>query len=164
MSQTPEVLAHQFDDLEQQHDAANLGMWAFLATEILFFGGMFLGYAVYRSLYPEAFIAASNHMDILLGMINTVVLIASSLTVVLAVHAAQHDRRRLWWVLMLTIILLGLVFLGINPKNNWHKSRKLGRESIRISGKPAQAALSSLLLRHDGSMHEHDHRHAIFAC
>ena len=93
MAPTPEVLAHQFDDLEQQHDAANLGMWAFLATEILFFGGMFLGYAVYRSLYPEAFTQASNHMDILLGMINTVVLIASSLTVVLAVHAAQQDRR-----------------------------------------------------------------------
>ena len=119
--QTPEVLAHQFDDLEQQHDAANLGMWAFLATEILFFGGMFLGYAVYRSLYPEAFTQASNHMDILLGMINTVVLIASSLTVVLAVNAAQRDRRRAVARLLALTILLGMVFLGIKCTEYLHK-------------------------------------------
>ncbi|HYJ15372.1 MAG TPA: cytochrome c oxidase subunit 3 family protein [Candidatus Limnocylindria bacterium] len=144
MPQTPEVLAHQFDDLEQQHDAANLGMWAFLATEILFFGGMFLGYAVYRSLYPEAFAQASNHMDILLGMINTVVLIASSLTVVLAVHAAQHDRRRALVRLLMLTILLGLVFLGIKSTEYLHKFNENlvpGVNFAYTEQNPRQAAL-----------------------
>ena len=85
---------HQFDDLGQQHEAASLGMWAFLVTEILFFGGLFMGYAVYRMLYPEAFSEASRHLDLLLGSVNTAVLIGSSLTMALAVHSAQLGRRR----------------------------------------------------------------------
>jgi cytochrome c oxidase subunit 3 len=121
VAQNPEVLAHQFDDLEQQRDAANLGMWAFLATEVLFFGGMFLGYAVYRYRFPEAFALASNQMDILLGTINTAILIGSSLTVVLAVHAAQHDRRRALVRLLTLTIFLGLVFLGVKGTEYLHK-------------------------------------------
>ncbi|HYR42215.1 MAG TPA: cytochrome c oxidase subunit 3 family protein, partial [Terriglobia bacterium] len=68
------ALAHQFDDIEQQHESASLGMWIFLATEVMFFGGMFLGYSVYRSLYAAAYGEASRHLDIVLGAINTGVL------------------------------------------------------------------------------------------
>ena len=121
MDQAHNVLAHQFDDLEQQHDAAQLGMWAFLATEILFFGGMFLGYAVYRYRFPDAFAHASNDMDIVLGTVNTAILIASSLTVVLAIHAAQQERRRALVGLLALTIGLGLVFLGIKFTEYLHK-------------------------------------------
>jgi cytochrome c oxidase subunit 3 len=115
------AVAHHFDDSEQQHEAASLGMWAFLATEVLFFGGMFLAYTVYRFLFPAAFSQASNHLDIWLGTTNTAVLIASSLTVVLAVHAAQTNKPRLlFWFLVLTVVL-GLVFLGIKFTEYHHK-------------------------------------------
>src|SRR5712691_2662175 len=87
-------LAHHFDNLEQQTEATTLGMWVFLATEVLFFGGLFMVYAVYRSWYPEAFVAASRELDVTLGTINTAVLITSSLTMALAVRAAQLDRRQ----------------------------------------------------------------------
>jgi cytochrome c oxidase subunit 3 len=115
------VVAHQFDDSVQQYQAANLGMWAFLATEVLFFGGMFLAYTVYRFLYPQVFAAASDHLDIWLGTINTAVLIGSSLTVVLAVHAAQHDKNRLLLAMLLLTMALGLLFLGIKFTEYHHK-------------------------------------------
>ena len=82
-----------FDSLAQQQRAsATLGMWVFLATEVLFFGGLFLTYSVYRTWYPAAFVAASRELDVALGTINTAVLITSSLTMALAVHAAQIGR------------------------------------------------------------------------
>jgi len=121
MAESPSLVAHQFDNVEQQHEAANLGMWAFLATEVLFFGGMFLGYSVYRYRFPEVFALSSNRMDVLLGTINTAVLIASSLTVVLSVHAAQHDRRRALARLLGLTIFLGLVFLGVKFTEYFHK-------------------------------------------
>jgi cytochrome c oxidase subunit III len=107
------ALAHQFDDLEQQREAATLGMWVFLVTEVLFFGVLFATYAVYRAWYPDAFAAASHELHIWLGTINTAVLITSSLTMALAVHAAQTgERRQLLTFLVLTMIL-GAAFLGI---------------------------------------------------
>jgi cytochrome c oxidase subunit 3 len=115
------VAAHQFDDLAQQHEADRLGMWAFLLTEIMFFGGMFLGYAVYRWAYPEAFNEASHHLDVWLGSINTVVLIGSSLSMALAVHNAQTGRRRALSLFLLLTMLLGLVFLGIKGTEYLHK-------------------------------------------
>ena len=115
------ALAHQFDSLEQQTEASTLGMWVFLVTEVLFFGGLFVTYAVYRAFYPAAFAAASHELDILLGAINTAVLITSSLTMALAVHAAQvGQRNRLLTCLVLTM-LLGGVFLGIKGVEYWHK-------------------------------------------
>lgn len=115
------VVAHQFDDSIQQREAASLGMWAFLVTEVLFFGGMFLAYTAYRFQFPQVFAEASNHLDIWLGTINTAVLIASSLTVVLAVHAAHENHRRLlFWMLLLTVVL-GLIFLGIKTTEYHHK-------------------------------------------
>src|SRR5438045_4341343 len=85
-------VAHQFDDASQQREAATLGMWAFLATEVLFFGGMFLGYTVYRISYPQVFLAASNHTLVAVGAINTAVLLLSSFSMVLAVRAAEQRR------------------------------------------------------------------------
>src|SRR5437879_13464488 len=83
------ALQHHFENMEQQREAGTLGMWVFLVTEIMFFGGMFLAYVIYRSAYPASFAAASNHLDIKLGAINTGVLIFSSLTMALAVYNQQ---------------------------------------------------------------------------
>ncbi len=109
----PDALAHQFDSLEQQNEAATLGMWVFLVTEILFFGGLFLTYAVYRNWYPEAFEAGSHAMLIWAGTTNTAVLITSSLTMALAVHAAQTGERRTLMLFLVLTMILGTVFLGI---------------------------------------------------
>ena len=117
----PPALAHQFDSLAQQSEATTLGMWVFLVTEVLFFGGLFCTYAIYRSWYPDAFAAASHELDVTLGTINTVVLITSSLTMALAVHAAQLGQRKaLMWFLIVTMILGG-VFLGIKSVEYYHK-------------------------------------------
>lgn len=121
MSERRAAPAHQFDDFEQQYEAASLGMWAFLATEILFFGGLFLGYTVYRTLYPAAFTEGSHHLDILLGGINTAVLIGSSLTMALAVHSAQVGRRQAIVGFLALTMLLGLVFLSIKTVEYGHK-------------------------------------------
>lgn len=118
-SAAPGLVAVQFDDIAQQRGAARLGMWTFLTTEVLFFGGLFTSYLVYRMTYPEAFAAASAHTDIVLGGINTLVLITSSLTMALAVHAAHlgHSREASRWLLL--TIALGAVFLGIKGIE-WH--------------------------------------------
>lgn len=113
MTQHPSGLAHHFDTLEQQREAGTLGMWAFLATEIMLFGGVFMGYMVYRFAFPEVFIEGSHHLNMPLGTINTVILLISSLTVALAVYSAEHGRRRQMVGLLLATIVLGLVFLGI---------------------------------------------------
>ncbi|MFO7315310.1 heme-copper oxidase subunit III, partial [Rhodothermus marinus] len=92
----PPYLQHHFVSAEQQFDAAKLGMWLFLVTEILLFSGMFVAYAVYRVWHPEVFQAASKLLDWRLGGLNTIVLLTSSFTVALAVHYAQlGDKKRL---------------------------------------------------------------------
>src|SRR5262245_26386064 len=113
MSDRAGVLAHHFEDLEQQKDAASLGMWAFLATEVLFSGGALLCYSVYRYWYRDAFIAGSYAQNVVAGTINTVILLSSSLTMALAVRAAAvRDRNGLLLLLGLTM-LFGLAFLGL---------------------------------------------------
>ena len=114
-------VAHQFDDAEQQRAAASLGMWVFLVTEVLFFGGLFTGYTVYRSLYPAAFEAASRTLDLGIGSINTAVLIGSSLTMALAVHASQTGKRRPLVAYILATMGLGVVFLGLKAVEYAHK-------------------------------------------
>lgn len=121
MAEPPGVVAHQFDDFTQQHEASTLGMWTFLITEIMFFGGMFLGYTIYRGNYTEAFAHASNHLDVLLGTINTAVLIGSSLSVAMAVHAAQETKQRATLGFLVLTILLGTIFLGIKFTEYYHK-------------------------------------------
>jgi cytochrome c oxidase subunit III len=109
-----EALAHHFDNLEQQREAGALGMWVFIAQEVMFFGGLFLAYLIYRMKYPEAWMAASNHLDWRIGTFNTAVLIGSSLTMALAVWATQVGRSRKVQVgFMGATVLLGLVFLGV---------------------------------------------------
>ena len=109
----PTILAHQFDDLHQQKESVTLGMWAFLVTEVMFFGGAFLGYAVYRFYYPDAFAQASALESWRIGAFNTVVLLVSSLTVALAVHEAQQgDNRGIIKYLAITIVL-ALIFVGV---------------------------------------------------
>lgn len=113
-------LAHHFDTPTQQFEAAKLGMWLFLATEVLFFGGMFAGYTVYRTLHPDAFAQGSSHLDLVLGTVNTAVLLLSSLSMALAVHAAQTNGKRLAQFIGATA-LLGIVFLGIKAVEYRHK-------------------------------------------
>jgi cytochrome c oxidase subunit 3 len=108
-----EVLQHQFSDLRQQQDAATFGMWVFIAQEILFFGGLFTAYAVYRHAYPGAFAAGSHHLSWKTGFANTLVLIASSLTMALAVYSAAIGKRKRIVGFLLATILLGSVFLGV---------------------------------------------------
>jgi cytochrome c oxidase subunit III len=110
----PVPLAHHFDDPEQQRDSALLGMWAFLATEVMFFGGVLTAYTVYRVVYPAEFAAASHFgLDLWIGGFNTLVLLGSSLAVALAVHASQSRRGRATVGFLLLTIVLGASFLGI---------------------------------------------------
>ncbi len=118
----PPHLAHHFDDPAQQSYAATLGMWAFLVTEVLFFGGLFVAYTVYRATYPEAFLEGSRHLDVTLGTINTFVLLASSFTVVLSVWAAQTNKKKsLLIAFLIATMVLGSVFLGIKGVEYSHK-------------------------------------------
>lgn len=104
---------HQFADAEQQREAATMGMWLFLATEILFFGAMFLGYTVYRTSYPQAFAEASRHTLIAFGSINTAVLLISSTVMAFAVRAAQANQRGWLGLLLFVTASLGAAFLVI---------------------------------------------------
>jgi cytochrome c oxidase subunit III len=107
------ALQHHFENMEQQREAGTLGMWVFLVTEIMFFGGMFLAYSLYRTLFPAAFASASNHLDITLGAVNTGVLILSSFTMAMAVYFTQNGKRRPQILCLVMTLLLGLTFLGI---------------------------------------------------
>ncbi len=104
---------HHFENLGEQKEAATFGMWVFIAQEILFFGGLFGAYAVYRNLHPEAFYYGSHHLNIPLGAFNTAVLICSSLTMALGVHAAALGKRTQIVGWLLATVFLGSVFLGI---------------------------------------------------
>jgi len=108
----PELL-HHFANPEQQRDSASLGMWIFLATEVMFFGGLFCAYLIYRIWYYADFAAASKSINAALGGTNTAVLICSSLTVVLAIWAAEQSRRALMLAMLALTMFFGLCFLGI---------------------------------------------------
>jgi len=110
------ALRHHFDSLATQKDSSLLGMWVFIAQEILFFGGMLTTYAIYRNLYYDSFAAGSHHLDVPLGTFNTAVLICSSLTMALGVHAAALGKRKATVLFLLLTIALGSVFLGIKVK------------------------------------------------
>ncbi|HEX2330243.1 MAG TPA: cytochrome c oxidase subunit 3 family protein [Candidatus Angelobacter sp.] len=115
------ALAHQFDSMAQQQDASTFGMWVFLLTELMMFGGLFAAYLIYRLKYYEAFVAGSTSISVNWGFINTLVLIGSSLTMAMAVYEAQKGNRR-WQVnyIILTMIL-GVVFLGVKAKEYYDK-------------------------------------------
>lgn len=114
-------LHSQFDTLDQQKDTAHLGMWVFLITEIMFFGGLFGAYLIYRNLYYPAFVAGSNSISIFWGTLNTAVLICSSLTMAMAVHSAALGARKLLVLFLSLTLLLGAIFLGVKAKEYYDK-------------------------------------------
>jgi cytochrome c oxidase subunit III len=107
------AVAHQFEDLEQQHETDTLGIWVFLVTELMFFGGLFASYAIYRSCYLPGFEAGSRALNVRLGAINTMVLLSSSFTMAMAVRCAQTAQRKALMVFLILTMLLGVLFLGI---------------------------------------------------
>jgi cytochrome c oxidase subunit 3 len=107
------ILREQFRTPPQQRETATLGMWIFLITEVMLFGGLFVAFTVYRMNFPEAFIRGSADMNIVLGAINTAVLIGSSFTMALAVHSAELGRRKLLSLFLASTMALGAVFLAI---------------------------------------------------
>jgi len=136
------ALQHHFENMEQQREAGTLGMWVFLVTEIMFFGGLFLAYTIYRYKYPGAFAAASNHLDIRLGAINTVVLIFSSFTMAMAVYSTQVGNRRNSVICLLLTIVLGLGFLGIKAVEYHDKYRDHLIPGRLIPGNPFNPAVA----------------------
>ena len=139
-------LQHHFENMEQQREAGTLGMWVFLVTEIMFFGGMFLAYTLYRFQYPVAFATASNHLDIKLGAINTAVLIVSSFTMAMAVYTTQVGKRRASiWCLLLTMVL-GATFLGIKAIEYYTKYRDHLIPGHLIPGNPFNPDIHALHL------------------
>jgi cytochrome c oxidase subunit 3 len=135
------ILAHHFSSLERQNEAMRLGMWLFLATEILLFAGLFTGYAVYRFQFPLAFAECSRHLEIPLGTLNTVVLITSSFTVALAIHFARTDKQRAAAICLGLTILFALAFLGIKAVEytaHFHERSLPGKyyafEQVKVAG------------------------------
>jgi len=117
----PPGFAHQFEDMTQQREAGNLGMWVFLVTEILFFGGMFTSYIIFRTLHFASFEAGSHLLKVQFGATNTVVLIVSSLTMALTIRAAQTGKRKgqiIFWLIL--TMFLGALFLGLKLRYEWY--------------------------------------------
>ncbi len=107
-----QTLEHQFQNLEQQHEVASLGMWVFLATEVMFFGALFVGLSAYRQVYPLSFERASERLKWQIGGINTVVLLCSSFTMVMGVHHARHGNRRQVVRYLSATAAMGVLFLS----------------------------------------------------
>lgn len=114
-------LQHHFTEMPQQFDAAKIGMWLFLVTEVLLFGGLFVGYGIMHSKHPEAFQAAHHHLDRTLGALNTIVLLVSSFTMVMAVWAASVSKKKLVVLFLILTILLAGCFLVVKYFEYHHK-------------------------------------------
>lgn len=121
LSSDQPVVAHHFDDWQQQSDSCLLGMWTFLVSEVMFFGGLFATYMTYRYLSPMAFAHASQELDVVWGTINTTVLLTSSLTMALAVREAHLGHVRPTAMMLALTLLLGTAFLGIKLYEYYHK-------------------------------------------
>jgi len=138
-TETPE-LREQFETPAQQKEISTLGMWVFLVTEIMFFGGLFLAYAIYRREFAGVFALASNTLDVVIGAVNTAVLLCSSYTMVLAVRAAQIGSRKALIVFLILTILLGGIFLGVKAYewNQKFEEHHVPGPSFHLEGTPAQ--------------------------
>jgi len=117
----PAYLAHHFSNIAQQADAAKLGMWVFLLTEVLLFGGLFVAYSVFRAWNPEMFYNAHKYLNVTLGSINTVVLITSSVTMALSIRSMQLGKRQQTLAFLWSTLLLACVFLVIKYFEYSHK-------------------------------------------
>ncbi len=139
-------LQHQFEDMKQQEESVSIGMWMFLVQEIMFFGGLFTAYLVFRSRFPLAFAEASNHLNAFWGGLNTLVLIVSSLTMALAVYYAQKGNRNLQVIMIVLTMIFGTVFLGVKvveytdkyntalvPVTGWNKKTQEPTQPKRAS-------------------------------
>ena len=142
----PELL-HHFAEPQQQEDSASLGMWIFLGTEVMFFGGLFCAYLIYRLAYFGDFAAASQTLSWKLGATNTAVLICSSLTVVFAVYAAQQGKRTMLIGSLVLTIILGFAFLGVKATEYTEKFEKhhvpgpsFQFDNVPVPGHPDQMA------------------------
>ncbi len=120
----PAHLRHHFETVEQQREASSFGMWLFLLTEIMFFGGLFAAYLIYRNWYYPAFVAGSHQLSIMLGSVNTVVLISSSFTMAMGVYSAEMKNKRNLILALSATLILGLVFLGIKADEYHEKWEK----------------------------------------
>ncbi len=142
MSEHASHVAHQFDDDIQQYEASTLGMWAFLITEVMFFGGLFAGFFVYILGHAEAFAEGSKHLDLTLGTVNTMVLLGSSLTMALAVRSAQQGQRTGQMLFLILTMALGVVFLGIKGVEYAHKFEQhlVPGRGFLMEGSDTQAA------------------------
>ena len=142
-------LQHQFEDMGQQEESVSIGMWMFLVQEIMFFGGLFTVYLVFRSRYPMAFAAGSNHVDAFLGGLNTIVLIVSSLTMALTVYFAQISKRNMQVIMILLTMAFGATFLvvkayeytdkfnsGLVPVTGWNRVAKASGTEHEGEAKP----------------------------
>lgn len=114
-------LQHHFTTMKQQFEAAKLGMWLFLVTEVLLFGGLFVGYGIMHAKHPEAFVAAHHHLDWRLGAVNTIVLLLSSFTMVMGVWAAQTGQKKRLIAFLLLTVILAMAFMGIKYVEYSHK-------------------------------------------
>ena len=134
------VLQEQFDTEAQQKDASTLGMWIFLITEVMFFGGMFTAYTVYRRAYSDAFAVASASLNVTIGAINTAVLLVSSFTMVMAVRAAQLGQRRMIVLFLVLTLIFGGVFLGVKAYewNEKFEQHHVPGPSFHLDGVPQQ--------------------------
>ena len=131
------ALLHHFATEEQQRNAASLGMWIFLVTEIMFFGGMFCAYLIYRHWYFGDFGASSSSLDITLGTLNTIVLICSSLTVAMAVRSAQVGKQKAIVVYLILTLILGIGFLvikGVEYKAKFDEHHIPGQADFHMEG------------------------------
>jgi cytochrome c oxidase subunit 3 len=116
------LVAHHFEDVDQQRESVVMGMWLFLATEVMFFGGMILAYIVYRTMYPEAWLAGSRALSVEIGTVNTTVLLVSSLTMAFSVRSAMLNKSKLTALLLLATLVLGTAFLvikGFEYQDKW---------------------------------------------
>jgi cytochrome c oxidase subunit 3 len=129
MTSAIERVQHQFEDARQQREAVTLGMWTFLATEVLFFGGLLLAFAVTRLSHGDGFKEASSHLNIALGAVNTAILLGSSLFMALSEVAVRRGNRRATLQCLGAVVLLGVVFLaikGFEYHHEWNAGRVPG--------------------------------------
>ncbi len=117
----PHVVGHHFENAQQEFDSAHIGTWLFLAQEVLFFSGLFVAYGIFRILFPDMYIYASGLLDWKLGALNTIVLLISSFTMVMAIHSAKTNNVRLTLVYLSITILCGAIFMGVKAVEYSHK-------------------------------------------
>lgn len=145
-------LQHHFQDMRTQQHAARLGMWLFLATEILLFGGLFCAYSVYRTLYPEAWHECSHHTFRIFGLVETFDLITSSFTMVMAIHFTRVGKRGLSVLMLLLTIGMGLAFLCLHGYEYYHEylegalpGKYFHFEEVKAAGAPMYYAVYFLM-------------------